>query len=587
MPTLLEQAIEELRKNDRQWDAFQTQGNCVVIAPPGSGKTKLLTTRMAVDLQTHVAPPQGTACITLTVAAAMELKDRLRRLGGETRPASFIGTLHSFALNRILRPFAQVSGRHDLSNVRIATTNEQRAAYESARDANFPQVADDGSLKSTIDVARRRFFTGEQWRALGPGVRQTALDYKANLRTKGLIDFDGVVEEAVHILETSLELRQVLQARFPRVYVDEYQDLPPGLDRLVRLLCFEGDQPSQLFAVGDPDQAIFGFLGTQPELLYQLARMETVSCIRLEKNYRSGKEIIRLASQIKESSMPTVGTRVGGTVTVSKCENGYPEQLEEIANRVELHQSNRVPLEQISVICATNLQCEEVANILALHNIPAFYRTSEYRLTTTTSFIEKCTAWCFLGREQSGNRLAALLEAWRSIRGERNRDLNTEVPIVATLLQLEAVDGIQASEFISLLLDNGLREVLAQAFNGEERGEVQRMFDAYDNGLEENDVLRLSHRAKSDGRVEVTTMNSSKGLEFDRVLIPGLDGDRFPSYYAQKDAEQMAEERRKFYVSLTRARESVELFYSGFVERSWGNKYAGPSVFLRDLGLVE
>src|SRR6266508_259168 len=130
--TALEQAREELRENPRQWEAFTSSGHCVVLAPPGSGKTKLLTTRMAEDLLTRIPHPHGAACITLTTAAADELERRLRGLGVPRRSTLFVGTVHSFALSRIIAPYARVASRPELADAAIATDQQRDACYTQA-----------------------------------------------------------------------------------------------------------------------------------------------------------------------------------------------------------------------------------------------------------------------------------------------------------------------------------------------------------------------------------------------------------------------------------------------------------------------
>ena len=130
--TALARAREELATNDRQWKAFTTDGHCVVLAPPGSGKTKLLATRLAHDLDTRIKRPHGAACITLTNAAADELQRRLDALGIERRSTLFVGTVHSFALTRIVLPFASVSGLPELADPRIASDRQVKAALDQA-----------------------------------------------------------------------------------------------------------------------------------------------------------------------------------------------------------------------------------------------------------------------------------------------------------------------------------------------------------------------------------------------------------------------------------------------------------------------
>src|SRR5438874_1237109 len=128
----LAQARDELRENERQWKAFTTEEHCVVLAPPGSGKTKLLTTRLANDLVTRIRRPHGAACITLTNAAADELERRLDALGVDRRSTLFIGTVHSFALARIVLPYATVAGYPELSTPQVASDRQVEAALGQA-----------------------------------------------------------------------------------------------------------------------------------------------------------------------------------------------------------------------------------------------------------------------------------------------------------------------------------------------------------------------------------------------------------------------------------------------------------------------
>ena len=122
----LSASVNELRDNPEQWTALTTEGHCIVLAPPGSGKTKLLATRVAVDLANKIAEPQGAACVTMTNPATGELRDRLGALGGGQRESVFVGTVHSFVLSRIVLPFAAYVGRPELLQVSIASQADMR-----------------------------------------------------------------------------------------------------------------------------------------------------------------------------------------------------------------------------------------------------------------------------------------------------------------------------------------------------------------------------------------------------------------------------------------------------------------------------
>lgn len=150
----LAKAREQLRTNERQWQAFVTEGHCVVLAPPGSGKTKLLTTRLANDLVTRIKRPHGAACITLTNAAADELERRLEALGVERRSTLFVGTVHSFALTRIVLPFAAVGGYPELANPRIASDRQVKAALDEAV-SDFYRDGEGRFVDSTVKSCAR------------------------------------------------------------------------------------------------------------------------------------------------------------------------------------------------------------------------------------------------------------------------------------------------------------------------------------------------------------------------------------------------------------------------------------------------
>lgn len=584
----LSKSIDDLRDNESQWEAFNTEGNCVVMAPPGSGKTKLLTTRMASDLGAHVRSPQGAACLTFSTAAAEELRTRLKTLGNEHRAATFVGTVHSFALQRILIPFAVAAGRPELQQLRISTTAQESKAFNEAVKDNYPQGGDTRNLSSTIQIARKHLYTESAFRRLGPGVLETAAGYRQKLRSAGLIDFDGVIEEAVDIVRSFNGIRKVIQSRYPRLYVDEYQDLAPGLDELVRLLCFDGGKPCILFAVGDPDQAVYSFNGARPELLDMLSKRSEVQTVRLDKNYRSGRDLIRSAGLFRESTHVVSGVRPGGTMSFDYCPGGLSDQIQKLTQSIIEVNKSGTPLHEVAVICATNALCMRIGEDLNNSQVPAIYRTNEYRATTATLLLEGCAAWCFLGREESGTRLSSLLASWRKLQppgGDSYRD----VVLTQVLLSVDPSAPVSAAEFVELLLDGGLADLLELPSNSEERNEVNTMLTALSDGpLRGKDAQFLAQRGMKAGRVQVMTMTSSKGLEFERVYMPALDEGSVPGYYASKDEKQMPEEKRKFYVSLTRAKEHVQFLFSGFTEDRQGYRHKnGPSRFLFDLELLE
>jgi len=144
-----------------------------------------------------------------------------------------------------------------------------------------------------------------------------------------------------------------------------------------------------------------------------------------------------------------------------------------------------------------------------------------------------------------------------------------------------------ARNLLTDLLEVGLATALKRVTLADDAIEVKNMSQVLTSGpLQRLSIRDLAERARKVDRVEITTMTSSKGLEFDLVLILGVDQKRVPFFSSLNNAECLAEERRKFYVSITRARDEVKIFYSGFVEWKTGKDYAGPSMFLREIGLL-
>ena len=582
----LTESVAALRQNTRQWKAFQVQGHCVVLAAPGSGKTKLLTTRFASDLLTKIPRPHGAACITLTNPATDELRRRLQDLGVEPRSTLLVGTVHGFALRRIVLPFARVAGRPELADLRIASKQQQNAAFNQAIGGVFARN-EQRFVRSTIEINRRRLADDTEWARFGDRIREAARRYEALLRSQGLIDFDDVVTAAVHFVEQHQIIRRALTAEYPYLYIDEYQDLAPGLDRLVRALCFDYAVNAELFAVGDPDQAVFGFTGSRPELLIELANRAGVTPVQLDHNYRCAAEIIRIANRMLPGHREVRGQRDGGSVKAMHCPEGFDQQCRAAADIASQAQARGVPLHEIVAICPTNEQCQQLADMFRRRGLHASVRGAEYRFTQATSFVEGCATWAVHGHEVSNYRLATLLGQWRSLLGPR-WERQADTALTALLLDYADKGTAPARQLLGDLLDLGMRRALAAPALADDAGEINLMQQAFTGGaLAQLTVDGLAERALRTDRVEVTTMTSSKGLEFDMVLILGMEENAVPHFGAKNDVEQLQEERRKFYVSMTRARDEVKIFFSGFTLWPSGDRnFGGPSRFLKEIGLI-
>lgn len=578
----LANAVAELRANDRQWEAFEASEHCAVLAPPGSGKTKLLTTKLAHALaESRVKPPRGAACITMTNEAALQLRARLRALGVDRRPNLFVGTVHGFAMSRIVIPFAAAAGHTQLAASRLASDAEARQAFTAvfARTSFRPDQR--GEVELTTEKARQRLdLTGNRLLG-GEPIAQVARALQDEFASRGLYDFHDLVRFAVDLVEEHDWVGRVLAAAFPLVYVDEYQDLAPGLDRIVRGVALREDLDAILFAVGDPDQAIYAFSGAHPRLLADLAADPRVSAVTLERNYRCAQSIIDISLRALGEQRTVRGERNGGTLEVHAVIGGEEAQAVRAVELVEAALRAGTAYEQIAVIAPWGQDRDLCAQALRDAQIPVFARVDKnWRTTPLTMLLEAMASWA-CRRSAAGIELRDLLDALRGLaRDAREHPATTGV--VAALLGAESDD--LATGFVEAIAAVALGSLTANPASGEDARELARMRRALapDGALAEMTVAELGARARAPGHVMASTIHGAKGLEFDTVILVGADEPGLPGFDAND--EQIAEGRRKFYVSITRARDAVHLIHTDYRISRRGNPYdVKPCPFIAEL----
>ena len=294
--SIFKQALLELEKNKEQFEAVNCKGHCVVLAGPGSGKTKTLTTAIARTLKEEVIAPRAIACITYNNECAIELETRLSKLGVDTTGTNFIGTVHSFALTQIIMPYSRCVESNIPQDFKVADLKECRIAIENAYKKIYQDSGDPYKQWEFAKEKRNRELdrTLPIWKGHNKELAEFIEEYEQELRKKGLIDFDDMPLIAFRMIKENPWICDAIEARFPILFVDEYQDLGHGLHELVQLLCFDGNV--RLFAVGDADQSIYGFTGANPELLQSLTLRQDVQTFQLKFNYRSGTKIVKASS---------------------------------------------------------------------------------------------------------------------------------------------------------------------------------------------------------------------------------------------------------------------------------------------------
>jgi DNA helicase-2/ATP-dependent DNA helicase PcrA len=406
-------AAEELRGNAAQWQAYNSQGNCVVLAGPGSGKTKTLTIKLARMLAEDVEEPRGLACITYNNECARELENRLYTLGIEPSERVFIGTVHSFSLTQIVLPYAKTAKIDLPDGFRVATQRERRAALERAFKRTIggpdnPQNWDLGMTRYRRTILDRNT---EQWRTQDVALAGLVEAFEQELRRVGLIDFDDMPLLAVRALAQNEWLQRAILAKYPILAVDEYQDLGRALHRMVLGLCFSTG--IRLFAVGDADQSIYGFTGAHPELLQQVADRQDVETVQLRFNYRSGTRIVT-ASEYALGE--TRGYRAPdgaaeGTIYFHPLAGNYEHQAAVVFDTVLrdiLAQHQGINLGDIGILYPAAWLGDSVADAAQARGIGVIRADTNAlypRSSKLLRWLEQCAVWCCGGWQSGDPRL--------------------------------------------------------------------------------------------------------------------------------------------------------------------------------------
>ena len=584
-------AAEELRKNKGQWEAYESEGNCVILAGPGSGKTKTLTIKLARMLAEDVRPPRGIACITYNNQCARELKRRLSRLGVEDGRRAAIGTLHSFCLRHIVLPYAHLTPLQKKYPITVASTAETQAFQQEALDKT---VGTDQRWGARFDKYRRNHLdrAAPAWLTDDEDAARAIEKYESILDEKGLIDFDGMVLIGLHLVQGYDWIRKSLAARFPILVVDEYQDLGHALDQIVQCLCFTADM--RLVAVGDPDQCIYVFTGAEPALLQTLAEREGIRKVELKLNYRCGPTIIQ-ASEVAlgEPRGFESGSDDIGTIDIHARPRGLEDQAAFICETIipsSLGRREGRRLGDVAVLYRDRYDGDVIARAVEKKGWD-FIRIDQgnpYPRSPVVFWLEDCAAWCAGGWKLGYPRLSELVLAWFGFNESLTSDADRR------RLQMNLVGFLYGHRQPNLLLREWLSDLMTGCLDETLKREPTLRDDleavvklqeacAVDGRLNAFTVSTFGGQAGSSTHLNLMTLHSAKGLEFDVVVMMALEEGKMPNYRATTPTA-LREERRLFYVGLTRARHEVHLVYSGWYENQYGRRFPnGASRFVAEV----
>ncbi|MBP2623084.1 DNA helicase PcrA [Streptococcus oricebi] len=606
--------------NDRQAEAVETtEGPLLIMAGAGSGKTRVLTHRIAYLIDEKMVNPWNILAITFTNKAAREMKERAALLNPATEDC-LIATFHSMCV-RILRREADHIGYN--RNFTILDPGEQRTLMKRIlKSLNLdPKKWNERSILGTISNAKNDLIDEVAYTKLAGDVysqvvAQCYTAYQKELRQSEAMDFDDLIMLTLRLFDSNPDVLTYYQQRYQYIHVDEYQDTNHAQYQLVKLLA---SRFKNICVVGDADQSIYGWRGADMQNILDFEKdYPTAKLVLLEENYRSTKKILQAANDVISNNRNRRPKKLwtqnqeGQEIIYYRAEDEQAEAFFVARKIDELLSQGRYKYQDFAVLYRTNAQSRTIEEALLKSNIPyamvggtKFYSRKEIRdliayLNLIANPRDNISFERVINEPKRGigpgtveklrtfatEQGLSLLEAaenllFSSIKGKAAQALINFAQLI--LSWRESLDRLPLTELVEQVLDKtGYSEALqiqntlesqARLENIQEFLSVTKNFDEkVEEGEEESGLDKLSRFLNDlalvadtdDGdqvnsQVTLMTLHAAKGLEFPVVFIIGMEENVFPLSRATEDDDQLEEERRLAYVGITRAEEVLFL----------------------------
>lgn len=641
--------LDEL--NDIQRAAVTTtEGPVLVVAGPGSGKTRVLTYRISHLIEKGVAPWEILA-LTFTNKAAREMKDRIEKVVGTKAQRVWAGTFHSI-FARILRGEAERIGFP--SNFTIYDTDDSKSLLRTIiKELHLAKdVYNENAILTRISSAKSNLISPKAYEQNAdlmaqdrstkrPYIYRIYAEYATRCKRAGAMDFDDLLFQMYVLMHQHAEVADKLRARFKYLLVDEFQDTNYLQYAIVKKLVLYPNSGQNVCVVGDDAQSIYAFRGATIDNILDFENdFKNLKTFKLEQNYRSTHHIVEAANEVitynKKQIRKTIWTDklADQRIKVLKTQSDQ-EEAKRVADLI-LEHKNRYHLKNkdFAILYRTNSQSRPFEEALRRLNLAyrvyggmSFYQRKEVkdviaylRLIVNQNDDEALRRIINLPRRgigdatvdkigqlatEKGITLWAALPQYQGTPREKNA-LNNFVTLINAFISREKkANAYEIAAYV--VKQSGLMDMLKQDTSLEGIGRldnVNALLDAISE-FNENDeisdeiiapdktlstylqnIALVTDADNSDTEADVITLmsvHSAKGLEFKSVIVGGLEEDLFPSFMSKDTPEGLDEERRLFYVAITRAEKYLTLTYATSRYRHGQMKYAEASRFLDEI----
>lgn len=613
-----------LKLNEQQNLAVTTNSKHVLIlAGAGSGKTKTITQRYIYLIKELGVHPSSILALTFTNKAVKEMKERIFLEIGDDK-SLFIKTFHSFGALFLRREY-YYSGR--AVNFQIYDTDDSKKVVGDVLKKNGYQKGQATAYLKDIREYKQDLASGN-FESFMPDFSEIFGQYQEELKLCNAFDFEDLIVEPIKILTEYEEIRYKYRHSFQYLLIDEYQDTNSAQYRLLSLLT---DDHTSIMAVGDEDQSIYKFRGADVGIILNFTNdYKNSEIIKLEENYRSTEQILNLANSIISNNQNRIGKRLfsriksGDKPVILECNSDF-EEAHKIASEII---SKKYRFTEAVILVRTNNQTRVFEQVFQQYGIPlrvvgsvSFFQREEIKdvislIRWFSNSKDRVAFERFVNKPPRGIGAKSLEKFYNHLKDydgridDALRDVGqfSDIPLKArkNLFELASIFDCLSTDIESNpLYDNvvkyldttGLHNYYEKRDEEEMRTRLENINeyvlslkdvpsgkDALYQYLEENALVNLIDE-NNEGKEAVTimTVHNAKGLEFDNVFVAGLESGIFPHSRSDSDIEELEEERRLFYVAVTRARHNLYLTYAKQRNLFGRTMDSYPSMFLHEI----